>query len=365
MNTKNEQLRQFAGRLQDGYSLLEDALYLSAGQCRIRFRTNSEVLMGKLARYFAHVLVDATETDFEVIAIDSPEPDLGVEFTDWKREPGKTGRKDSYFDFPDGRLVRKVRTGLVFLQSESCRIAAGACARHDNQVINFINAQYMNWLQRNEWLICHAAALVHNGKALGMAGFSGGGKSTLMLRMLENDATKYLTNDRLFIRQQSGQVSAAGIPKLPRVNPGTIVHNARLHPLIPEAERNALMALPKEELWHLEDKYDVMVDEVYGQDRIAMDAPLGAFLVLNWSRDGQEPLSLEQVNLAERRELLTTAIMKSPGPFYQHLDGHFHRDDEGSDQNAYLKVLESVPVYEARGRVDFDALAARCMKLLK
>ncbi len=364
MSTQNKPADQFARQMQAGCDLPDKVLYLAAGSCRIAVRTNSEALMAKLTRYFSSVLVDETATDFEIIAIDSPEPNLGVEFLDWKREPGKTGRKDSYFDFPHGRLVRKVKTGLVFLQSDCYRIAAGACADCDNQVINFINAQYMNWLQRKGWLICHAAALVQNNKALAMAGFSGGGKSTLMLHMLEHADTKYLTNDRLFIRKQSNQVLAAGIPKLPRINPGTIVHNPRLHALIPAAERDALMALPKDELWHLEDKYDVLVDDIYGQDRIIAQAPLAVFLVLNWSRDSQRPFALLPVNLAERRELLTRAIMKSPGPFYQHPDGHFHHDDEQGDQEAYLAVLDSVPVYEARGKVDFNGLASRCIKLL-
>ena len=68
-----------------------------------------------------------------------------------------------------------------------------------------------------------AMDLVYRGKCLGIAGFSGGGKSTLMLQLLDNDEVSYLTNDRLFIHAGSGQIMARGIPKLPRINPGTIV----------------------------------------------------------------------------------------------------------------------------------------------
>ena len=31
--------------------------------------------------------------------------DTGLDFTDWSREPGKTGRKDAYHDLPGARLV--------------------------------------------------------------------------------------------------------------------------------------------------------------------------------------------------------------------------------------------------------------------
>ena len=45
-------------------------------------------------------------------AIEREAPELDVAFTDWKREPGKTGRKDSYAASPGARLVRKVRRAL-------------------------------------------------------------------------------------------------------------------------------------------------------------------------------------------------------------------------------------------------------------
>ena len=71
-------------------------------------------------------------------------------------------------------------------------------------------------------------------------------------------------------------------------------------------------------------------------------------------------LQLEQVNLAEQRELLG-ALMKSPGPFYQYPDGSFQQDTAVFDDAAYLDALEHVPVYVARGRVDFSALSERCL----
>ena len=263
-------------------------------------------------------------------------------------------------DFPGGRVVRKVRTGMVFLQSEPYRVAAGPCLRYDNQVINFINSQYMNWLQHRGWLICHAAGLVYRGKGLGIAGFSGGGKSTLMLRMLDNDEVNYLTNDRLFIHTEPGAVQARGIPKLPRINPGTIVHNRRLHELIPPRQREALLQMPKQELWELEDKYDVHIDRLYGDGRIVQEAQLQAFLILNWARDAAEEPAIEPVDLAQRRDLLA-ALMKSPGPFYQAPDGKFQQDTDELEETAYLDTLQDIAVFEARGRIDFSLMSRLCL----
>jgi len=343
-------------------NLLDASLLLDLDGCRLRLHSNSEPLLQRLRHYFHHVVTDeaVSVVDLEVIAIERPELDPDSRYIDWKREPGKKGRKDSYLDFPSGRLVRKVRTGMVFLQSETQRIAAGPCLEYDNQVINFINAQYMNWLQNQGWLICHAAGLVHQGKALGMAGFSGGGKSTLMLHLLEQDEVSYLTNDRLFILHNETGTQARGIPKLPRVNPGTIVHNPRLHDLIPEDQRKTLLALPQQKLWELEEKYDVMVDEVYGAGKICTSAPLQHFLVLNWHRDQQTSPSIRQVNLSERRDLLA-AIMKPPGPFYQFSDGSFYQDTMDFDEQSYLDQLDTVDIFEVTGGIDFDLLTQQCL----
>lgn len=353
----NHDVESIARSLQGGETLCDDALTLALGELTLRLRSNSAELIAGLRDYFSHVPAGQASPDLDILAIECAAPETGLGFIDWKREPGKTGRKDSYVDIPGGRVIRKVRTGMVFLQSEALRIAAGPCLQYDNQVINFINAQYMNWLQQQGWQICHAAALGYRGKAFGIAGFSGGGKSTLMLHLLDQDDVSYLTNDRLFVRKQSGTTRARGIPKLPRVNPGTIVHNPRLHGLIPPAQRASLLAMPASELWELEDKYDVHVDRVYGPDRIITEAPLAGFLVLNWQRDTDADLALSAVDLAQRRDLLA-AIMKSPGPFYQYSDGSFHQDTAVFDEAAYLQALRGVPVYEATGRVDFAGLAS-------
>jgi len=340
--------------------LTSTALHLGLGNCSLRLRSNSTALIDSLRDYFSHVVIAPCDPDIEIVAVERDPPELGVAFADWQREPGKTGRKDSYLDLDGARLVRKVRTGMVFLQSMDDRIAAGPCLRYDNQVINFINAQYMNWLQNRGWLICHASGLVRGGRCLAIAGLSGGGKSTLMLRMMDHPGVSYLTNDRLFIRRHDGCTEAVGIPKLPRINPGTIVHNPALHGLLTAQQRAAFLAMPPAQLWTLEDKYDVHVERIYGPGRISARATLSAFLVLNWERGSDQPLRVERVDLAERPELLS-AIMKSPGPFYQFADGRFFDDRMTLDQAPYLQNLDAIDIFEASGGVDFEALSQHCL----
>ncbi|MCG8611599.1 MAG: HprK-related kinase B [Pseudomonadales bacterium] len=333
MSELTASLEQLSSALIADATLCESALNLHIGETRIVIRSNSATLLEQLKRYFHHVVSDHGPVDIEILAIERPSPEWPGDFIDWQRERGKTGRKDSIFDFPKGRLVRKVRTGMVFLQSGCMGIAAGPCLANDNQVVNFINAQYMNALQQQGWQTCHAAGLVYQNRAMAIAGFSGGGKSTLMLHTMENPEVQFMTNDRLFVRNVGGVAQAVGIPKMPRVNPGTLLHNERLLSILEPRRITELRALPREELWDLEENYDVHIDACYGAERICHVAPLAAFLVLNWDRQSDEPLQFNEVDLSQRRDLLA-AIMKSPGPFFQHAQGPFHEAQTPFDEAA-------------------------------
>jgi HprK-related kinase B len=365
-----------------------EALYLNSGGGLLRIRSNAPALLSYLRDYFAPLLCPPQSGAIEVLAIERetlpPELglELGLEFLPWQREVGKTGGKDSYIDLPQARLLRKVRTGMVFLQAQGLRIAAGPCLTNANQLVNFINTQLMNRLQQQGWLICHAAALVYQGRALALAGYSGGGKSTLMLHLLEQPGCRFLSNDRLFLRDASSDASsdsstdssanpagapvqAQGVPKLPRINPGTLLGNPRLHPLASAAQLRQWRELPADRLWTLEEKYDVPLTQLYGPDCMAsyQASPLAAFIVLGWSRDSSEPTRLQRVELEQRSDLLC-AIMKSPGPFYQDASGQFLAGPLTPHAEAYRHCLSQVPLYEALGRVDFHALIPHCLEVL-
>tara|TARA_R110000803_G_scaffold69505_4_gene131928 strand:+ start:1080 stop:2198 length:1119 start_codon:yes stop_codon:yes gene_type:complete len=352
--------KDIAAQMAGGLTLQPSGLVLGLPDMTIRVRSNSTALLEKLRAYFKHIGIEDGDATVEIQAFECAPPDLALDYVDWPREVGKMGRKDALIDLSDGRIVKKVRTGMMFLQSVDHRIAAGPCLENDNQVINFINAQYMNMLQQNGWAICHAAGLVRNGLALGLAGFSGGGKSTLMLHMLNEDGTAFLSNDRLFARRTDKGVFAAGIPKLPRINPGTALNNPCLGSIVTPERRDELASLPASELWDIEEKYDVDIDQIYGPDRIVARAPLCGFLVLNWSHTADAPTQINEVNLGQRRDLLA-AVMKSSGPFYQLADGSMYTKSSVLDEEAYLSTFQGVPFYEVTGRVDFDQIARHCL----
>lgn len=349
--------------LIQGQTLCAKPLYLNLGDFSLSIASNSQLLLDRLQHYFAHLPQQPTKAAVEIVAIESEVLESGLSFKDWLREPGKTGRKDAYLELADGRLILKVRTGMLFLQSQERLIAAGPCLNNDNQLINFINSQIMNWLQQRNWLICHAAGLMLGPNALAIAGFSGGGKSTLMLHLMEHPESCFLTNDRFFLRARESSVEAVGIPKLPRINPGTVVNNERLKPLIDRARQNELLQMPKQQLWDLEEKFDVDIERFYGKGRINTSQPvaLAGLLILNWDRTASEPVAIKQIAISERSELLK-AVMKSPGPFYQDNSGVFIQDKDPLLTEPYLELLSKLNLYEVTGRLDFEALTALCFE---
>ena len=349
--------------LQDT-KLLDDIFCLSLPLMNLTIQSNSKNLLNTLKDYFQSFQTTeqtaSKKPSVDIIAVESTPIALNHSWTHWSREAGKSSNpKDAYIDIVDGRLIRKVRTGMTFLQSPHHRLAIGPCEKNSNQVINFINSQYFNYLQQQDFVICHAAAVASQNQAMAIAGFSGGGKSTLMLHLMEHPELNFVSNDRLFIRNNEHLVQAHGTPKLPRVNPGTLLNNKKLLPILSKERQSALQAMPKQALWDLEEKYDVDVAQVYGPQRITLNPQLKHVVLLNWSHDSQTPTKMNLIDPNSKPELLN-AIMKSSGPFYQHKDGRFYQDHSALDEAMYLKVLANLNVYEVSGQVDFDQLKIQC-----
>ena len=190
-------------------------------------------------------------------------------------------------------------------------------------------------------------------RGLAISGFSGGGKSTLAL-WLVGDGSRFVSNDRILIDASRNRARMLGVPKLPRINPGTLLSNPALSGILPAERVDVLRRLPTSELWDLEEKYDVDIDRCFGEGRIQSDAPLDAFLVLSWDRRSTDPMDIRRVDLAERRELIA-AIRKPPGPFWLDESGNAPAAPIEPSDESYLEALAKVAVYEATGRVDFEA----------
>ena len=330
--------------------------------CGLRLDTNSDDLVRGLETYFEPFLGAQTQPDIRVTALQMPPPDLGLGFVDWPRDPGKTGRKDSYVDFADGRACRKTRTGMQYLLGGGERLIFGECLKNINQVVNFLISQYIAWRMHQGNALCHASAVSRNGAGLAIAAFSGGGKSTLAFHLMR-PGCHFVSNDRTLIGWRDGRAVIAGVPKQPRVNPGTVIGNPDLRSVISDRRRDELSTLADDALWRLEEKYDVDVGSLYGADRFRLDANLRGLLILNWRRDTEQPTRFEPVTIRYRRDLLA-AVMKPPGPFFLSAGGMPPAVAMGLNPGDYLPILDDVPVYEAVGKIDFERAAAFSIELM-
>jgi HprK-related kinase B len=335
------------------------ALKLAFGSFGVDVRSNDQGLIAWLADYFRDFPRSGGPAHCEVLAIECDPQELGIEYQVKQPDPGKTKIKEEWAELPDGRVVRKRITGMLFLFGEGRNLALGPCMDNPNQVVNFINNRFIEHKLNQGCLLGHAAGVSHNGVGLSLAGFSGMGKSTLALHMMNHGLT-FISNDRVMAGMQDGALMMYGVAKMPRVNPGTVLNNPSLVSVMSDEDRAAFKDLPIEELWSLEHKYDAFIDTCFGPGRFELEARMKGLAILNWKRDGVG-LNVAEVDIASRRDLLG-AFMKSTGLFYDAGDAMPEPD---FSEEAYLEMLAGCTVLEVTGKADFERAAEELAKFLK
>ncbi len=345
-------LDQLAAKLLSAHAIT-DQLALTLAGWQIKVVSNSHELIADLAAYFKPFASQAPDPHLTITALEAPELDTGLDYTVKQPDPGKTKIKEEWADLEGGRVVRKRLTGMVFAFGGEHHLAVGPCLRNSNQVINFVNNRLIQLELNQGGLLAHAAGVNSGSAGLALAGFSGMGKSTLALHLMSH-GVNFVSNDRLVVGRRADQTGMTGVPKLPRINPGTALNNPDLVSVIPPDEKKQFLDLSSDELWNLEHKYDVHIDECFGPGRFKLHSPMNALAILNWQRNGA-PVHVQQVELSERLDLLA-AFKKDWGLFFL-ADGV---EPDHSDQ-AYLHALSGVTTFELSGGVDFLGAAKRLL----
>jgi len=366
------------------------SLRLRLEELTLDVRSNSAAVIDDLRGYFGcFVEADAAgPADLEFLLLEAPVEEPPVPLAVKPHAPGKRADKERFADVPGGgRVVRKQATGMLFLfgaaadsaaniaANSAPNIAVGPCAQNRNQLVNFLCARYMERRLAQGWMLGHAAGVARpgpSGKALALCGFAGMGKSTLALHLVAR-GLDFLSNDRVLVEpagagrgQPQGPV-LHGIPKHPRLNPGTALCNPALAALLapalekalPEAARSAYAGLAPGALRAVEDKFDAPIEACFGPGRFRLAAPLVGVAVLNW-RHGGGAVRAQRVDLAERLDLLE-ALRKPPGLFY--LPGAIAGRARLTVEQC-LEALDGVPVLELCGGSDFEAAALLCEEFL-
>lgn len=327
--------------------------------CVIQLKSNNPELIQSLYQYFRpFVAAPSDSPDISILAIESAPQDFPLPFSSKMPDPGKTKIKEEFYDFIDGRVVRKRLTGMIFVFGGNDNIAIGPCFENNNQVVNFINNRFIAWQLERGCLLGHAAAVQQHKRGLALAGISGAGKSTLALHLMSKGAS-FTSNDRLLVQHTyDAGLAMCGVAKLPRINPGTALNNPDLTNVIPIENIEHFASLSSKELWNLEHKYDVFLDECFGKHRFILEGPMDGLVILNWHHNGQ-PTRYREVDIEDRHDLLS-AFIKSPGLFYL--------PPEGTSLNPsieeYAGVLKRTTVLEIYGGVDFGYASQLCQIFL-
>ena len=306
-------------------------------QGTLRLASNDEALLEALSRYYRPFRGEpAAVPEIRATLIERPAPEPLALFG--QPTAGEAETKHRVRRFPDGRLVRKNRTGLTGAYGPR-NVIAGPCRERLNQVVNALNELLIAARGARGWLLAHAGAVARAGRGIAIAAASGAGKTTLVLELLRREWA-LMTNDRLLLRDRPDGVRGLGVAKRPRVNPGTIVHNPALFSLMPRETRRAHAARPAEELRALEAKRDVEIERCFGPGRIVPTARVDAVVFLGWG--GRGPSRLERVRIESRPDLVAT-FAKPTAP------------DASPDPAPHTAVLSRLAVFELTGGIDFTA----------
>lgn len=342
------------------------ALDVNFGGCVIRVLSNDESLRDVLADYYAEFVSDGGTPEIVIRAIEAPPPDFGLPLRSRGPEAGKRKIKEEWHESDAARLVRKRLTGMQFLFSHDFHLAVGPCGSNVNQVVNFINNRHIQHLLHRGGLLLHASGIADGDAGVAICGFSGMGKSTLALHLVA-DGTDFVSNDRIVLRPEESGPRMYGIAKLPRINPGTIVGNPHLHPLLSPAKLDEYRSMEPAALWSLEEKHDADLVRCFGPGRFGLDAPMRALVILNWQRDGGA-FRAREIDPAARPDLFP-AYSKSTGLFYQPPPGTEGCGGTGEEEGAvaseadYHAALRGCRVFEFSGGADFQAAVRFCRSL--
>jgi HprK-related kinase B len=325
-----------------------EPLLLPLDQWTLEIVCNSEAMRQELAGYFSALLdTPPQKKRMQIKVVDGPLFESGQPLTKQAPAPGRK-IKEEWLDIKGGRIVRKLKTGMVMIFGEEENLVTGPCLQYPNQVVNFINNRFIELKLNQGALLGHAAAVRLQEKGIALAGFSGMGKSTLALHLMSAGAD-FVSNDRLLIEAAGeGGLEMTGVAKWPRINPGTALHNPALAGVMSPEEKKRFSQLPQEKLWQLEHKFDALIEECYGPNRFQLSSAMEYLILLNW-RFGAGPMVATKIDLEKRRELLP-AIMKNSGLFFIPQSGV----PKNQPEERYLELLSRCRVLELSGGADFD-----------
>ncbi|GEM_PF-1311469 len=318
--------------------------------------TNSAELARKLHDYLALYTREGDGKPGHLFYAIVGEIDIDREkLIDIPRTQSKKMVKEAAYDTREGRIILKKRTGVVVLQEHDVRAVVGDLVSNINQVINVIDEVFITDYLKQGYVLLHSSAVAdRHGNGIVFTSESGSGKSTMAVAMLEH-GFHYLSNDRVLLKAKDERVTILGVPKKPRLNPGTILVLPRLHQLLTPEEILKYSKLTPDELWHLEDKHDLDVDRIYGTGTTVTQAELAMCFILDWKLGGG-PMTINRIPEEDSIRALTPMVVNLDPARKQTSLSH-------GVENELKEIAKRVICYRVSGAVDIAGLAWKVVNL--
>lgn len=316
-------------RLTEGIDL-SAALSLGFPGCRIDVQSNSASLEAELRLRFVDFLAsDPGEPDMRIHAVNTPPPDLGLNFMVARQVKGGSPTREEFVSLRDGRIVRGRLSRMQFLFGGPHHLAIGPCLASDDQVVDFVTSRRVQHALVRGYLLGRAAAVVSGDRGLAIADVSGQRGSDLAWRLMEGGAS-LVSGSRLLIRRRQG-LEMLGLPGVPR----------------------------SDTLWDPERDVDTRLLRGSGPGRVQLSAPLSGLVLLH-ARDEGAANRIARVDHGRDHDLLR-AFRRPAGLFYLAPSGG------GPDlgPRAYLDTLAGCPVFEVEGGVDSERALEACASFLQ
>jgi HprK-related kinase B len=327
-----------------------DVLILSFLGVALSVHTNDPRVAAGLAQYFGPFKSEVAPGDALPVYVLQGTPLFDSDRLNdvVRRDPGRS-IKEAFYDVPGGRIVVKRRTGVVVYVAEPEHAVIGDIVRNLHQAANVVSMVFAKAMLRRGYIMLHASAALGEEGGVAFAAQSGAGKSTMALALVE-EGYRFVTNDRLLVRLHNGQVEMVGVPKIPRVNPGTLLRLSRLTSLLPQEDRRRYERMSPDALWTTEEKRDVEVDRIFGPGTFQLTGRLRIIYILSWrlGEAGWEvrPLDPAACGVALRRMVKQVGV--------QDLQPSLPAATEA----ALDAIAGAIPVSEVTGQPDVSALRA-------
>ena len=330
-------------------------------------RSNDAPVLDGMRRVYGHYLAEPDGPPlYEIWALDlDPSRYMRADRAAFERYVVASGKaKDPFYDDGEVRYVVKQTTGLCVVFDDRRYVVFGRMEEAANQLNNIINSIHMRAMDERGYTVLHSAGLELEGVGFALAGSAGTGKTTTMLKLVAEGAV-FVSNDRLIVRREPNGdwFEMLGVVKWPRVCAGTMHGDPRLRALLPPEAAKRYARMSFDELFGLEEKYDVDVERVYGPTHVRDRSRFRRMYYLAWSRAGSG-FAIEPVDLS------SDAFWDDFGPGLARDAGVFDRGQRSSRWNdekkaRYRSELAGMEAFVIKGKLDFERIGGELLAHLR